>query len=327
MFSKKNIIFLIVIILGLSLLIGGVSSTKYIDYCNGGNVTHKTTWTKTLTKQKQFEGIVKKKRKFYRKYYRVAKFEIQKCKNTSHDSKYGKYYSYSYKKTDKTRPIFIKAKKDDVYKKTALQYIKREKLKGKIYKVYTYKKLVVVNYKKLKRIKVTKKYFDSYYMRELKMNFLRQPDGVTCGPTSLKISFSYYKLDYSIKTLRKLCKTNRDGTTPGNLTAAANKANKKFVLIEEDYENFNQIIKHIDNKHPLIIQLQTTKKLGYSGSYGHYIVVAGYNKLTKQLKIADPLGSVRWVKLSIVTEAIKKRLMRDKKEEDKIKPIKVLEKK
>ncbi|KZX17484.1 C39 family peptidase [Methanobrevibacter filiformis] len=159
-------------------------------------------------------------------------------------------------------------------------------------------------------------------VKELLVYFKKQPDIVTCGPTSLSMAFSYYDVNISIESLRKLCNTNSNGTTPANLINGANKVNSKFVLVEEDYSNFNQIIKHIDNKNPLIIQLQTTKNLGYLGSYGHYVACTGYNKSAKLVKIADPSRTIKWVSLSVIVEAINKRLSLGS-----IKPIKVLKKK
>lgn len=43
-------------------------------------------------------------------------------------------------------------------------------------------------------------------------------------------------MNISIKTLRKLCKTDKNGTSPANLVASVLQANKNFVLVEEDYK-------------------------------------------------------------------------------------------
>ncbi|KZX17729.1 peptidase C39 family protein [Methanobrevibacter cuticularis] len=130
-------------------------------------------------------------------------------------------------------------------------------------------------------------------VKELKISFKSQPDIVTCGPTSLSMAFSYYGVNVSIETLRKLCKTDSDGTTPSNLVKAVPQANKNFILVEEDYKNFEQIIKHISTKNPLIIQLQTIAELGYLGSYGHYVALTGYSKSAQTVKIADPSRTIK----------------------------------
>lgn len=158
-------------------------------------------------------------------------------------------------------------------------------------------------------------------VKELLIYFKKQPDIVTCGPTSLSMAFSYYDENISIEKLRTLCKTNQNGTTPQNLVASVPKANKNYVLLEEDYKNFNQIVKHLDNNNPLIIQLQTIPELGYLGSYGHYVALTGYNKSAQTVKIADPSRTIKWFNLSVLKKAINARLTLGK-----IKPVKVLKK-
>jgi len=159
-------------------------------------------------------------------------------------------------------------------------------------------------------------------IKELLIYFKKQPDVVTCGPTSLSMVFSYYDVNVSVETLRKLCKTDKNGTSPDNLVAAVPKTNKDFILVEEDYKNFDQLVKHVDNNNPMIIQLQTISELDYVGSYGHYVALTGYNRSAQTVKIADPSRTIKWFSVAILKKAIDKRLSMGK-----IKPVKVLKKK
>jgi len=144
---------------------------------------------------------------------------------------------------------------------------------------------------------------------ELLIYFTKQPDLVTCGPTSLKMAFSYYDINKSVENLRILCKTDKNGTSPVDLVNAVNKIDQRFLLAEERFiGQLNQIAKHIKNKNPIIVQLQTTPGLGYLGSYGHYIVVTGFNENNHTVKIADPSRTIKWIKFNILAEAIEKRL-------------------
>jgi peptidoglycan hydrolase-like protein with peptidoglycan-binding domain len=159
-------------------------------------------------------------------------------------------------------------------------------------------------------------------VKELLIYFRKQPDIVTCGPASLSMVFSYYDVNVSIETLRKLCKTDKNGTTPVNLVAAVTQANKNFVLVEEDCKNFDQLISHIDKNNPMVIQLQTIPELGYLGSFGHYVALTGYNRSANTVKIADPSRTIKWFGVSVLKKTIDKRLALGK-----IQPVKILKKK
>jgi hypothetical protein len=166
-------------------------------------------------------------------------------------------------------------------------------------------------------------------IRELFVNFRKQPCIVTCGPATLSMLFSYYNVNVAIENLKRLCKTNENGTTPGNLVAAVPQAHEDFILIEEDLKDFNQIVKHLDRNNPLCIQLQTSLSnsntascLGYFNSYGHYVALTGYKEASKEVKIADPSKTTKWFDWNCIKNAIDWRL-----KQGKIMPVKVLKKK
>lgn len=151
--------------------------------------------------------------------------------------------------------------------------------------------------------------------------FKKQPDMISCGPTSLSMCYTYYKKEYSISRLKKLCHTNTNGTSPQDLINAAQKVNSSYRLFEEEYRGFEQIKKHVDNDNPMIIQLQTIPELGYRGSYGHYVALTGYNEKFMAYKIGDPSRGMVWFSEPVIKKAVKKRL-----ELGIIKPVKVLKK-
>lgn len=162
---------------------------------------------------------------------------------------------------------------------------------------------------------------DSSNVCELLIQFKRQPDIVTCGPTSLSMCYSYYNENIDIEKLRTVCHTNKNGTSPQDLIEGSKAINKSYKLIEEPYAGFNQIVSHLDDHNPMIIQLQTIPELGYKGSYGHYVALTGYNKKSMSVKVADPSRSLAWFVEPVLKKAIQKRLILGP-----IKPIKVLKK-
>lgn len=159
-------------------------------------------------------------------------------------------------------------------------------------------------------------------VKELLINFRKQPTYTSCGPASLANAFSYYDVKTDIYDLIKICKTNNNGTTPQNLVNAVPQINKDYILFEEDFTNFERIVEILNNNNPIIAQIQTTKNLGYMGSYGHYICITGYNKSSRQVKIADPSRTIKWIPFIYLIEAIKKRL-----KISTVKSIKILKKK
>jgi hypothetical protein len=173
--NKQKILVLVLIILGLSLLIGNVSAaTKTCkNWCQGGDEPHKTTWTVKESNQKFYDKYVKKNGVYYKKYINLCERTIKNCTHKSHDRQlkiWGEdYYSYSsfgtYNPSVKGGEsyTYIKAKKGDVLKKSSPKYVKTTKSNGKIYKMYSIKKTVAASSKKLKTTTSTSKKIIAYY--------------------------------------------------------------------------------------------------------------------------------------------------------------------
>ncbi len=61
---------------------------------------------------------------------------------------------------------------------------------------------------------------------------IQQPDDNTCGPASLKQALSIFGKRYALRSLMKLCKTNRNGTSTMHLIDAANKLGFSVLVVE-----------------------------------------------------------------------------------------------
>lgn len=146
---------------------------------------------------------------------------------------------------------------------------------------------------------------------------LAQPDAYTCGPTSLAMAFSVVDVvktksagKDAINTLSRISGTNKNGTTPENLDASANKFNKNYKMFMVKYENLNSFKKYIDAGQPIVLHIGTIPELGYINYYGHYIIVLGYDYNTNMVKIIDPSrtgNGAKWYHLNVIKKAINRR--------------------
>lgn len=114
----------------------------------------------------------------------------------------------------------------------------------------------------------------------------RQPNGWTCGSTSLS-NASTQVLNYVTESqCRKACNTNQNGTTPANLIAGGKKLGLKVEKINRTY---NAVKSAISKGYSVIAHIQTANVpcLGYRNDYGHWISI--YNVTGDyKFKVYDP---------------------------------------
>lgn len=65
-----------------------------------------------------------------------------------------------------------------------------------------------------------------------KVKPLQQPDDTTCGPIAIKHALSIFGKRKSVKLIRKVCNTNRNGTTTKNMIRGLNKLGYSVMLVE-----------------------------------------------------------------------------------------------
>ena len=167
-------------------------------------------------------------------------------------------------------------------------------------------------------------------IKTLGSSWKEQPTITTCGPASVSIAFTRYKINAPIMILAKLMNTGSSGTHPTDLINGVSKFNKNFVLLEYDLVSFEQICGFFDKGYPVVLQLQTQDPVNYGrtkscmdyyNSYGHYVEIDGYDKNNKLLLLKDPSRNSRWEKYTCLKKAIQWRLSLGK-----IKPVKILKK-
>lgn len=134
--NMKKILVLGMLILGLSLLIGGVSADSVESIPCPNDKTHNATKTKSIV-YKDYEGIVKINKSYYKKYY-IEEDEDIYCNNWTYayynwDKEYCGYSDYSTNYYYK----YVKCKANELVDTgTSLKYWKTVKSKGKTYKYY-----------------------------------------------------------------------------------------------------------------------------------------------------------------------------------------------
>ena len=115
-----------------------------------------------------------------------------------------------------------------------------------------------------------------------------QNNSVNCGPTSLSMGAQMLGIWVSELSFAKACGTSRLGTGPAELIKGAERYGIKMYAIDRTYE---AVRKSINEGSPVIAHIHTSYAggrscLGYSGSYGHYILIYGVSG--DYYLIADP---------------------------------------
>lgn len=117
-----------------------------------------------------------------------------------------------------------------------------------------------------------------------------------CGPASLKILLSYYKVDKTEGELAKLCNISKNlGTDDKSLKETAESLGFKVKI--KNNSDFNDIKEWLEKGVPVIVDWFTRGRADYSDSEvadGHYSVVMGLDD--KNIYLQDPeIGGTRTI--------------------------------
>lgn len=129
-----------------------------------------------------------------------------------------------------------------------------------------------------------------------------QNTAYNCCPTSVSMAsqllFNYHSEQECVKALGTV---QGSGTTPNKLMNNIGKLGFTASIIPR---NYSSVKKSIDKAFPVVAHIQTRNAtcLGYTGDYGHYILIYGYTK-DGYYKIADPTKSLKTCKPSIIDNA------------------------
>lgn len=99
----------------------------------------------------------------------------------------------------------------------------------------------------------------------------------SCGAGALRSILHYYGIDKTEEEIRKIAKTNENGTKTKNLIKAARhyglETKAKYNMDEQDLKDW------LDEKKPVIVCFQAwgSKKYYKTKDSGHYAVVIGYD--------------------------------------------------
>ena len=118
-----------------------------------------------------------------------------------------------------------------------------------------------------------------------------QPDGITCGPTSVAMLLEKYGIKKTIDEVKKVTKTELfshngtkiGGTTPQNIELALNYFG---VDSEMQYASLGKLKYYVSERRPPIVLLRSSEITW------HFVVVIGYTE--KNIEVADPGGGIRY---------------------------------
>jgi uncharacterized protein YvpB len=96
------------------------------------------------------------------------------------------------------------------------------------------------------------------------------PGNYYCGPTSLGMALDYYGVNRTTKELAKSCSTTPDGTSAGNLLAAAKRAGMNGSYMKEGM-SIDSLKEILQSGKPVVVNVNTQ---GYWGG-GHYMTAVG----------------------------------------------------
>ena len=134
----------------------------------------------------------------------------------------------------------------------------------------------------------------------LVMNY--QDNGYTCGPTSLSMAIQMLFGYVSEKKCATACGTViGSGTSPDMLINGAKKLGYKLTKISR---NKTAVKSALSKAEPVIAHIQTKPAtcLGYTGDYGHYILIYGMTN-DGLYRIADPTKGIKKCKPRILDNA------------------------
>jgi ATP-binding cassette, subfamily B, bacterial len=105
--------------------------------------------------------------------------------------------------------------------------------------------------------------------------FVRQPDGMDCGPACLKMIAAHYKMSFSLESLRKRCYITREGVSFLGLSEAADSLGFRTIGVKIPFEMLNENV-------PLPCIVYWRQK--------HFIVVYKIDK--DKIWVADPASGL-----------------------------------
>lgn len=128
-----------------------------------------------------------------------------------------------------------------------------------------------------------------------------QDNSVNCCPTSLSMAIQMLYGYHSETECAKILHTGSSGTDPSNLVAYAPKVG---VIATKIARNYTAVKKSTQKNKPVIAHIQTKPAtcLGYTGDYGHYILIYDITN-DGYYKIADPTKGLKTCKPSIIDKA------------------------
>jgi ABC-type bacteriocin/lantibiotic exporter with double-glycine peptidase domain len=118
----------------------------------------------------------------------------------------------------------------------------------------------------------------------MEINHLYQPDGISCGPTCLKMAADYFKnSEYTISEIAEMCGTdNILGTPPDRMKEGMRELGLRYVEYQHLTEPYDLLRRVIDSNRIPIVRTITK-------GIPHWIIIQGYDiNNPNRFKVYDP---------------------------------------
>lgn len=129
-----------------------------------------------------------------------------------------------------------------------------------------------------------------------------QDTSYTCGPTSLSMASQLLYNWHSEQTMKTLCRTNKNGTSPQQLIDGAKKSGIKMTQIPRTITAVKQ---SLNKCQPVIAHIDTIRAgcLGYSTkkNWGHWILL--WQVDAQKFRVADPTKGLKTVNAQCIINA------------------------
>ena len=96
--------------------------------------------------------------------------------------------------------------------------------------------------------------------------FVKQPDAMDCGPACLKMIAGFYRMSFSLESLRKKCYITREGVSFLGLSEAADSLGFRTIGVKIPFEMLNEnvplpCIVHWRQKHFIVVYKIKNEKI------------------------------------------------------------------
>jgi len=118
----------------------------------------------------------------------------------------------------------------------------------------------------------------------IRVPYFKQENWYTCGPVCLRMVLAFLRIIKTEAEVKAACGTTELGTTPMQISAAAQKFGLKASSVKN--ANIDDLKREIKGGRPVIVLIDPSYLYGGISGFGHFIVIVGFKD--KDIIYHDP---------------------------------------